>query len=68
VPPRGELYDPVRSGTELWHVYKEPYSPTSFNPAATGRFAAGLADPPRAMLYAEWELPRELVKLDTSVL
>jgi len=52
VPPRGELYDPVRSGTELWHVYKEPYSPTSFNPAATGRFAAGLADPPRAMLYA----------------
>jgi hypothetical protein len=30
---------------------QEPYSPTSFNPFANGRFAAGTADPPRAMFY-----------------
>ena len=38
--------------TELWHVYKNPYLPTSFNPDSTGRFAAQGATPPRAMLYA----------------
>jgi hypothetical protein len=48
----GDPYDPVNAGTELWHVYKEPYSPTSFNPYANGRFAAREASPPRAMLYA----------------
>jgi hypothetical protein len=42
----------VKSGTELWHVYKEPYAPTSFNSFANGRFAARTADPPRAMFYA----------------
>jgi hypothetical protein len=38
--------------TELWHVYKDPYSPTDFNPCANGRFAARTASPPKAMLYA----------------
>lgn len=38
--------------TELWHVYKSPYLPTSFNPDANGRFAARAANPSRAMLYA----------------
>lgn len=37
---------------ELWHVYKDPFSATSFNPCANGRFAARAAAPPRAMLYA----------------
>jgi hypothetical protein len=52
VPAVGEPYDTVKAGTELWHVYKDSYSPTSFNPHANGRFAARTATPARAMLYA----------------
>jgi RES domain len=52
MPSAGEPYVPVKSGIELWHVYKGPFSPTSFNPFANGRFAVRTADPPRAMFYA----------------
>jgi hypothetical protein len=48
----GDPYDLVKAGTEFWHVYRDPFSSTSFNPNADGRFAAQLANPPRAMLYA----------------
>jgi hypothetical protein len=48
----GEPYDLVKAGTEFWHVYNETFSPSSFNPFATGRFSARDADPSRAMLYA----------------
>jgi hypothetical protein len=52
MPSAGAPYEPVKSGTDLWHVYKEPYAATRFNPFANGRFAARKASPPRAMFYA----------------
>jgi RES domain len=52
VPLAPDVYQPVEAGEKFWHVYNDPYDPRSFNPAARGRFAAHLASPPRAMLYA----------------
>lgn len=52
MPPERPPYSLLRPGQVLWHVYREPYGATAFNPASRGRYAAHQVTPARSMFYA----------------